>query len=205
MSTKCPVYIVLSDADMRRALGSRLSAQGYQITPFVNGSDFIQSLSYLPAGVALVDLRLPDMSGTAVLEDLLSSRRDIPIIMTASAIDMRTVVQVIKKGADDFIEQPFSDRMILAIEQACSLVPTRSEYHQKKLHAENCLRSLTAKEIDILRAAQAEPDNKAIADRFHLSLRTVETYRARIMKKCGVKRFSEAISMCDLVGRDRPI
>ncbi|ANI78659.1 response regulator transcription factor [Sphingobium sp. EP60837] len=203
MTATCPVFIVLSDGDMRRALVKKLSALGYQPTPFVNGSDFVQSLSFLPAGVCIVDLDLPDMKGTAVLEDLLSTRRDIPLIMTSSTADMRTVVQVIKKGADDFIEQPFSDKILLAtIEQACSLVPARAERHQEKIRAKNCLQSLTAREIDILQAAQTEADNRVIADRFHLTLRTVETYRARIMKKCGVRRFSEAVSMCSLVRED---
>lgn len=203
MSAEVPIFIVLSDAAMRRPLVQKLSARGYQPTPFLDGGDFVQSLNFLPAGVALVDLYLPDMKGTAVLEELLSRRRDIPLIMSAPAADIRTVVQIIKMGADDFIDQPFCDDVLLAtIEQACSLVPARSEYQQKKIHVENCLQSLTAREIDILQAARAEPDNRAIADRFHLSLRTVETYRTRIMRKCGVRRFSDAISMCGFEGDD---
>lgn len=203
LSLKCPVFAVLSDAEVRRPLVKTLSAHGYQPTPFVGGGDFIQSLDFLPAGVAIVDLDLPDMKGVAVLEGLLPRRRDIPLIMTAAATDMRTVVHVIKKGADDFVEQPFVEEALLAtVEQACALVPARSDYQKRRIAAEQCVRSLTARELEILQAARAEPDSKAIADRFHLSLRTVETYRTRIMKKCGVRRFSEAISLCSLMQDD---
>ena len=199
MSARCPVFIILSDADMRRLLVKKLSAQGYQPTPFANGADFVGSLDYLPSGVALVDLQSPETSGTTLLEVLLSRRRDIPLILTAARTDIRTVVQAIKKGADDFLEQPFSDEVLLStLGQACSLLPARSVWQQRKIDAENCLRNLTAKEREILQAARIDPDNRIIADRFHLSLRTVETYRTRIIKKCGVRRFAEAISLCDL-------
>ena len=203
VSLRCPVFAVLSDAAVRRPLVKTLSANGFHTTPFVNGSDFIQSLDFLPAGVAIVDLQLPDIRGLAVLEALLASRRDIPFIMTAAAADMRTVVQVIKKGADDFVEQPFVEEALLAtLEQACLLVPARSDYQQRRIAAEQCVRSLTARELEILQAARAEPDSKVIADRFRLSVRTVETYRTRIMKKCGVRRFAEAVSLCSLAQDD---
>ena len=206
MSARCPVFIVLNDADMRRLVVKKLSTQGYQPTPFVNGRDFVESLGFLPSGVAIVDLRSPDTNGSAILETLLSRRRDIPLVMTASGADIRTVVQMIKKGADDFLEQPFSDEMLFStLGQACSLLPARSDCQQRKIHAENCLQSLTDRERAILLAARSEPDNRIIADRFHLSLRTVETYRTRIMKKCGVRRFSEAILLCNLAqGEQRP-
>lgn len=202
---KYPVFVVLGDSEVRRLLVKTLSATGYEPTPFVNGSDFIQSLEFLPSGVAIVDLQLPDMTGLAVLEGVLSRRRDIPLIMTASATDLRTVVQVIKKGADDFVEQPFAREALFAtIAHACALVPGRSEDHKRRVAAEKCVRSLTAREREILQAAQVEPDSKAIAARFHLSLRTVETYRTRIMKKCGVRRFADAISLCSLVQDNLP-
>jgi len=204
MSARCPLFIVLGDADTRRHVVQILSAHNFQPTPFANGRDFVESLDFLPSGVAIVDLQLSDMTGSKVVEDLLSRRRDIPLIMTSPTADMRTVVQVIKKGADDFLEQPFVDDLLLStIDQACSLLPARSEYQQQRARAETCLQSLTAKELDVLQAARAGPDNRAIANRFHLSLRTVESYRTRIMKKCGVKRFSEAISLYNLAQEER--
>ncbi len=199
MGAKCPVFIVVGDASIRQHLVKTLRAEQYQPTPFASGRDFLEALHYLPPGVALVELQLPDRNGMDVLEHLLSERKDITVIMTAAHAEIRKAVQAIKRGADDFIEQPFSQHLLLdTIAQASSLLRARTEYQHDKDYAEYCLGKLTKREIDILRALEVNKNNQLTADQLQLSLRTVETYRSRIMKKCGVTKFSDAISICSL-------
>lgn len=201
MRIKCPVFIVVSDAKIRRHLVKTLRAEGYPSTPFANGSDFLEALTFLPPGVALVEMQLPEKNGMLVLEQLRAQRKDIPLIMTSACADIRKAVQAIKKGADDFIDQPFSeDQLFETIEQASSLLPSRAEWQQRKDQAETCLQSLTKREIDILRALEINKSNQVTADQLRLSVRTVETYRSRIMKKCGVTKFADVISTIGTAG-----
>jgi len=195
MGAKCPVYIVLKDARLRRSLVETLRAQQYQPTPFASGSDFLEALNHLPAGVAILDLHLAD-NWVDVLAQLLWSRKDIPVVITAENANIQTVVQVIKVGADDFLEQPFSKKMLLeVIDQASGLLASREDLQRQRDRADSLLKKLTTRELEVLRLIRCNKSNEATANELHLSVRTIETYRLRIMKKCGVKKFSDAISI----------
>ena len=202
MSAKCSVFIVVGDAGMRRTLVEMLRAEQYDATPYAAGSDFLEALSHLPAGVAIVELFLPDKTGIEILTQLLFERTDIPVIVTSAHANIQTAVQVIKQGADDFLEQPFSKKILLeTIEQASVLLHSRSAMQKEKDRAEACLRKLTKRELDILRSLELNKNNEAAADELNLSIRTIETYRTRIMKKCGVTKFADAMSLLSMSHR----
>ncbi|MFC4595614.1 response regulator transcription factor [Sphingobium tyrosinilyticum] len=204
MSAKCSVFIVVDDARLRRNLVATLRSEQYQPTPYAAGSDFLEALSYLPAGVAIVDLNLPDKKGIDVLKQLLEERKDIPVIITADQVSIQMVVQMIKRGADDFLEQPFSKKMLLeVIDQSAALLQSRIELQQEQERAEACLQRLTKTEIDVLRSLKSNKSNQETAEELHLSIRTIETYRTRIMKKCGVTRFADAISIYSIASSSR--
>jgi len=76
---------------------------------------------------------------------------------------------------------------------------------KEKERAEACLQQLTKREIDILRSLELNKSNETAADELNLSIRTIETYRTRIMKKCGVTKFSDAISIFSVTQRGRSI
>lgn len=206
MSVKYPVFIVVGDAGTRRSLVELLRAEQYPATPYAAGSDFLEALVHLPAGVAIVDLFLPDRTGIEILTQLVFKRTDIPVIVTSAQANIQTAVQVIKQGADDFLEQPVSKELLLeTIEQASNLLGPRSAIQKEKDRAEACLQQLTKRELDILRSLELNKSNEAAADELNLSIRTIETYRTRIMKKCGVTRFSDAISIFSVAQRGRSI
>jgi len=195
MGAKCLVYIVLKDARLRRSLVETLRAEQYHPTPFASGSDFLEALNHLPAGVAILDLHLAD-NWVDVLAQLLWSRKDIPVVITAENANIQTVVQVIKVGADDFLEQPFSKKMLLeVIDQASGLLASREDLQRQRDRADSLLKKLTTRELEVLRLIRSNKSNEATANELHLSVRTIETYRLRIMKKCGVTKFSDAISI----------
>ncbi|NWK99098.1 DNA-binding response regulator [Sphingobium lactosutens] len=195
MGAKCPVYIVLKDARIRRTLVETLRAEQYHPTPFASGSDFLEALDHLPAGVAILDLHLAD-NWVDVLTQLLWTRKDVPVVITAENANIQTVVQVIKVGADDFLEQPFSKRMLLeVIDQASDLLASREDLQRQRARADSLLKKLTRRELEVLRLIQSNKSNEAAANELHLSVRTIETYRLRIMRKCGVTKFSDAISV----------
>ncbi|WP_062793144.1 response regulator transcription factor [Sphingobium herbicidovorans] len=195
MGAKCPVYVVLKDARIRRNLVETLRAEQYHPTPFSSGSDFLEALNHLPAGVAILDLHLAD-NWVDVLAQLLGRRKDIPVVTTAENVNIQTVVQVIKVGADDFLEQPFSKEMLLeVIDQASVLLASREDIQRQRDCADSLLKKLTTRELEMLRLIQSNKSNEAAANELHLSVRTIETYRLRIMRKCGVTKFSDAISI----------
>lgn len=192
MKTKCPVYIVDDDRQVRRHLVRLLRAQTFDPIPFSSSRDFIDALGFLRAGIAVLELRLADMNGMIVQEELLSLRPDIPIIMMAASADIPTAVHVIKKGAVDFLEKPFADSQILKLlTNVQPLLKDRIESKKRKDSAMDQLHSLTKRERDIIWALGTHRSNRAVAEELHLSIRTIEMHRASIMKKFGAKRYSD--------------
>lgn len=194
MDTGCSVYIVDSDARVRQHLVKLLRAQRYKPTPFATGSDFVEALGFLAPGISLIDLRLSDRDGMDVLRETRARRLDIVTIVTAAGADVRTAVQVIKAGADDFLEKPIDDNeFIQLLARFAPQLNSKIGLYAGSFDTAKKLRTLTEKELNIMISLLQEGDNGKVAEHFHISVRTVEAYRARIMKKIGVKRFSDAL------------
>lgn len=190
----CPVYIVDHDSKTRQYLVRILRPEGFEPRPFSCGADFIEALDFLAPGIALVELRLADMDGVAVQEELLSRRLDMPLIVMTASPDIPTAVDAIKRGAADFLEKPFADsRLFKMLAEVRPMLERRAEIQRRRESAAAHLESLTKREVDIVRALGSSSSNRDVADALQISVRTVEMHRASIMKKFGVKRFSEII------------
>ncbi|PJG46194.1 hypothetical protein CAF53_18485 [Sphingobium sp. LB126] len=181
----------------RRHLVSMLRSHGHVPTPFSTGTDFLEASHFLHPGIAVLDVHLPDMPGLLTLQELLSRRRDIPIIMTSTGADIRVAVQTIKKGADDFVEQPVDDQILLeTIDNTALLLEERIDLQKEKIRVEIFLDRLSKREFDVLKELANHDDNYSVAKKLNLTVRSIETYRSRIMRKCGTSKFADAVSMC---------
>lgn len=197
MSAKCAIFVVVHEAGLRRHVVSVLRSQSYQPTPFANGADFLASIHFLKPGIAIADLNLPDIHGLDLLREALSRRVDIPMIMSSHGADIRTAVQAIKKGAQDFLDRPFTDSVLIeTVDRAASVLKKKIKHQNVISRSLECLRRLTKRELQIIKEINEFSDNNVVAEHLSLSVRSVETYRSRIMKKCGVSRFSEVLAIC---------
>lgn len=194
MNARWSIYIVDGDNEMRVRLATSLRKQNFDVVPFATAGDFLDSLGYLKPGIALVELRLGDGPGSALLDELRSKRQDIIVIATTFGADIRTAVGAIKRGAVDFLEKPFPVRLLLsAIANLKPILSRRMAVQRRRVSVEANAQKLTARENDIMRAIQTLRDNRLVADQLRVSVRTVEMHRANIMKKFGVSRFSDIL------------
>jgi two-component system response regulator FixJ len=108
--------------------------------------------------------------------------------------DVQTAVKVMKAGAADFIVRPVDpEALIASIETVLSKRPQVDV--RATAQASQQLSSLTLRERQVLDGLLAGRVNKQIASDLGLSVRTVEVHRARMMKRLGVRRLSEAIRL----------
>ena len=68
-SSQTHVYIVDDDSMVRRSLSFSLSTAGYLTRAFASGRDFLDEVDILPSGCVLLDIRMPEIDGLAVLND----------------------------------------------------------------------------------------------------------------------------------------
>lgn len=111
---KSKVLLVEDDTSINKLIGDYLTKHGYECTAVTDGPDSLEHIKThgLPH-IALIDLTLPTMHGFEVANRI-KSMADVPIIFVTSTSDTETVVQGLKKYAEDFIVKPFELRELEA-------------------------------------------------------------------------------------------
>lgn len=108
------VLLIEDDPGISKLVTDFLSKSGYEVTAMGDGPDALEHVKQhgLPH-IALVDLKLPTMHGFEV-GSRLKAMADVPIIFVTSTSDTDTIVQGLKKYAEDFIVKPFELRELEA-------------------------------------------------------------------------------------------
>jgi two-component system, LuxR family, response regulator FixJ len=189
------IYIVDDDAAIRRSLERLLDAAGFQVASYATPEAFLNVAGGLTAGCVLLDLRMPGMDGHEVQARLLLTNPDLPVIVMTAQGDVQTAVRVMKAGAVDFIEKPYSDSALLtAIESALKDGAAKARIDDVAAAAA-LINTLSKREGQVLQALVAGQPNKVIAFDLGISVRTVEIHRARMMDRLGVRQFAEAVRL----------
>jgi two-component system response regulator FixJ len=195
MAAERIIYVVDDDPAIRRSLERLLDAAGFQVASYATPKAFLGVAGDLPAGCALLDLRMPEMDGLEVQAHLRLINPDLPVIVMTGQGDMQVAVRAMKAGAADFIEKPYSeDALIAAIESALN-DGVRKVRTDDIAAAAALIDTLSPRERQVLEALVAGRPNKVIAFDLGISVRTVEVHRARMMDRLGVRQFAEAVRL----------
>ncbi|MET0208633.1 MAG: response regulator [Variovorax sp.] len=199
------IFIVDDDASVREALAWLLRSRRLMSEHFESAEAFEERLAADPSltdplqpHCLLLDVRMPGTSGL-VLFDRLAERGlldAMPVIFLTGHADVPTAVDLVKRGAFDFCEKPFSDNALVdRIEQAlgASLRAIARRRERDQLHAR--VAELTDRERDVMRLVLEGLPNKLIADQLAISVRTVEVHRARVFDKMEVKSAVELANL----------
>jgi FixJ family two-component response regulator len=193
------VYIVDDDAAMRDSLSWLLESNGFKVSCHESAEQFLMALANTdPSTVAcaLLDIRLPGMSGIELQEKLLMKGYRFPVIVVTGHGEVKLAVQAIKQGAADFLEKPFKE------DQICSLVENilSKAYLEQKQNlevqaAQSKLKTLTKRENEVLECLVKGCTNRGVGEALNISLKTVEAHRANVMDKLGVNRATSLLKL----------
>jgi len=191
------VYVVDDDDAVRDSLTMLFRNAGLAVRGFTSALEFLERAAPAAPACLVLDIRMPGMSGTALQDRLLARGAALPIIFITGHGDIRSAVEAVKKGAYDFIEKPFDDyqlvtRVMSALERSEEL---RSGVTPAAPNREQ-LALLSEREQEVLRLVLAGKPSRQVADELHISARTVEFHRARIMQKLGVRSAAELFRLC---------
>jgi two-component system, LuxR family, response regulator DctR len=196
------VFIVDDDAGVRDALAWLLRSRRLLSASFASAEEFEAMLAggWRPAQSCclLLDVRMPGMSGLALFDKLLERGlvQAMPVIFLTGHADVPTAVDMVKRGAFDFCEKPFSDNALVdRIEDALRRSSEVLAVQREKVLLEGRLAELTDRERDVMRLVAKGLPNKLIADQLAISVRTVEVHRARVFDKMEVKSAVELANL----------
>jgi two-component system, OmpR family, KDP operon response regulator KdpE len=100
------VLVIDDESQIRRFIGIGLGLHGYRVSEAANGALGLSILAENQPDVVVLDLGLPDMSGIEVLQTL-RSWSTVPVIVLSVEAEEQQKVQLLKSGADDYMNKPF--------------------------------------------------------------------------------------------------
>lgn len=189
------IYIVDDDLDLCRSLQWLLESVGLTTQVFNRSTDFLAEFKPEQAnGCILLDIRMPQMSGLEVQEQLNAYPHTLPIIFMTGHGDVPMAVRAMKAGAFDFLTKPFNDQILLEqIHKAIAHYQKVSTLNQQSLTLQKRLKSLTSREAEVLKFIVDGMLNKEIAYELDISVKTVELHRAHIMQKMRADTIAELV------------
>lgn len=194
--TASTVYIVDDDEAVRDSLRWLLEANTYRVKSFASAEAFLAEYREDQAGVLIVDVRMPGMSGLQLQEELLARKSHMPVVFITGHGDVPMAVNTMKKGAVDFLEKPFNETDLRDIvSRMFEIANDNLQKQQSKRAHEAMISRLTAREQQVLERIVAGRLNKQIADDLGISIKTVEAHRANIMEKLQVTTVADLMKV----------
>jgi DNA-binding NtrC family response regulator len=122
------LLLVEDEAPLRTAVAERLADNGYEVVQAESGEAALEALTEFAFDIVVTDLRLPGIDGTAVIEAAIERYPEIIGIVITGYGTVRDAVEVIKRGAVDFVTKPFQfDELRHALDGAIEQRRLKSE------------------------------------------------------------------------------
>jgi len=165
-----------------------------------DGREAIKKVQESLPDVAVIDLSMPGMDGLEVVGRLLSQYPKLPVLILTMHEEEQYVVRAIEAGAMGYVtKRSAAEQLLKAIrkvhgggrylsESASEALAARMA---KGTAARSPLDTLSTREIQVLRGLALGKSNREIAETYHISTKTIDTYRARLLKKLNLKNNAE--------------
>ncbi|MCK8045413.1 response regulator [Shewanella sp. 1CM18E] len=186
------LYLVDDDQAVLDSLTWMLNGLGYQPQGFLSADNFLKQVDIHSEGIAILDVQMPGMDGSALLSHLTKSQSPIAVIMLSGHGNIAMAVQAIQKGALDFLEKPVDgDKLVNLLEQA-NLQTKLNVQRKTERDLLSCkLATLTARELEVMEKVLEGKLNKVIAAELNIAQRTLELHRQKVMQKMQVSNVAE--------------
>jgi len=191
------VHVIDDDDSAREALAFLLEASDYRVQTYQSALAFLDALPSAEPGYIVSDIRMPDMTGLELAQELAARNSGFPVIIVTGHGDIPMAVEAMRSGVVDFLEKPFSeDRILAALERAGRLVAAQDgPSGEARAEIQRRLDSLSERERQVLDRVIAGHPNKIIARDLGISPRTVEIYRSKLMTKMHAENLAGLVRM----------
>jgi DNA-binding response OmpR family regulator len=108
------ILVVDDEPDLVRFVRRALEAEGYQVLTATDGADGLRIALTKKPDLMVLDLRMPEVDGEAVLAAVLASSPATRILVLSAAADVEARIRCLEQGAVDILAKPFAIRELLA-------------------------------------------------------------------------------------------
>ncbi len=167
-----------------------------------DGRDAIRQIASTQPEIAVIDISMPGLDGLEVVSRLRKEAPEIPVLILTMHEEAQYVVRAIEAGAMGYLtKQSAPEQLVAAIRkiyngqryitedasEALALRVARGSAGQTPLD------TLSMRELQVLRRLAMGHTSREIAEAYSISIKTVDTYRARLLKKLDLRNNAELI------------
>jgi len=198
------VRIVLADdhtlvrAGLRKLLES---VEGFEVVAeYTNGRDVVRGVREHTPDVIVMDIAMPELNGLDATARIARGEPTCPVLILSMHATEQYVLEALRNGASGYVlKDANADELERAIRCVVRgekyLTPAVSKHvlddYMRRIRSDEALeasatRALTARQREILQLIAEGKSTREIAERLHLSVKTVETHRAQIMQRLEI-------------------
>ena len=202
MNETLPIVFVIDDESaVGVSIKRLLHSVGLEARHFTSASEFLRAKRPDAPGCIVLDVRLPDLSGLDLQQELAKANVDLPVIFVTGHADIPMTVRAMKAGAVEFLTKPFREQELLeAVQRAIS----RHRQTRDRLASMRVLQSryelLTPREREVYPLVASGLLNKQVAAELNASEKTIKVHRGQLMQKMEAHSLSDLIRMAEQLG-----
>lgn len=206
MNEKTRVVLVDDHTILRTGLRMFFNSQEDMLVvgEAVCGEDALEKVQLYRPDVVILDISMPGMNGIEAIARIKQLNPDVGILMLTMHEAEEYLQQAMQAGASGYVLKKAADSELLEAVRAVArkeifLHPAMASMLIQSLFQPeakaNCKKiiSLTGRETEVLKLVALGHTNKEIGEKLAVSIKTVETHKARIMEKTGCERRSELV------------
>lgn len=170
------------------------------IAEAADGREAIEQAHKKAPDVAVIDISMPDLDGLEVISRLHTDHPKLPVLILTMHEEEQFVVRAFESGAMGYLtKQSAPEQLLKAIRRVHSgcryltddIAEMLALRVAKGSHGKSLMDSLSTRELQVLRRLALGHTNHEIADAYHISIKTVDTYRYRLLKKLNLRNNAE--------------
>jgi two-component system CheB/CheR fusion protein len=182
------IHLVDAGSAGRAVLRRVLEGAGWRTEAHRSAEAFLAAYKPGGEGCIVLDANLPGLGGVALLARLRAQGDPVPVLMLTGFSDVQAAVAAIQAGATDFFEKPVRRAVLLeAVARAMELARDEGKRAALRRDAAERLATLTPRQRGVMERVLAGQPSKNIAADIGISQRTVESHRAEVMRRMGVR------------------
>ncbi|WP_028323558.1 response regulator transcription factor [Desulfatirhabdium butyrativorans] len=191
--------LIADDHTMVRAGLCRIVEESEEMTVVAeaaSGRQAVQLAREHQPDVAVIDISMPEGDGLEVMRQVFSFRPELPVIILTMHEEEQYVIRAIEAGAKGYItKRSAPEQLVSAIRQVMAggmyLTPevgnALAQYMSRGKIEKSLLDTISTRELQVLRLLAMGRTNREIASEYNISIKTVDTYRLRLLKKLNLR------------------
>ena len=195
------VFVVDDEATVGVSIKRLLQSVGLEARHFTSASEFLRAKRPDAPGCIVLDVRLPDLSGLDLQQELAKANVDLPVIFITGHADIPMTVRAMKAGAVEFLTKPFREQELLeSVQRAISRHRQILDQRSSMRVLQSRYELLTPREREVFPLVASGLLNKQVAAELNASEKTIKVHRGQLMQKMEAHSLSDLIRMAEQLG-----